>query len=76
VAVAFRSEEYDRRYREAESELNPVKRAALFIEMNDLVIKERVVIPVVQRSDVAAPNNRIKAALSPWKGPFWLLHDW
>jgi peptide/nickel transport system substrate-binding protein len=70
------NEEYDRMYREAESELDPVKRAALFIEMNDLLIKELAVIPVLRRSDMAAFNSSIKATLSPWEGPFWLLHDW
>ena len=53
----WRSEEYDRMYREAESELDPVKRAVLFIAMNDLLIKERAVIPVLRRSDVAAFNS-------------------
>ena len=72
----WRSQEYDRMYREAECELDPVKRAALFIGMNDLLIKERVVIPIVQRCDVAALNNKIRATLSPWEGPFCLLHDW
>jgi len=72
----WRDEEYDRMYREAESELDPVKRAALFIGMNDLLVKERAVIPVVRRSDVGAFTSSIKATLSPWEGPFWLLHDW
>src|SRR5262249_57066555 len=43
----WRSEEYDKLFRAAESELDPVKRAALFIKMNDLVIQNVVVIPVV-----------------------------
>ena len=34
----WRNEEYDRAYRAADSELDPVKRAALFVKMNDLVI--------------------------------------
>ena len=63
-------------YREAEPELNPVKRAGLLIGMNDLLIKERAVIPIVQRGDVAAFNKEIRATLSQWEGPFWLLHDW
>ena len=37
-----------------DKELDPVKRAALFIAMNDLVIKNVVVIPVVTRPGVAA----------------------
>src|SRR5439155_9633878 len=43
----WRSEEYDRVYRAAEVELDPVKRAALFVRMNDLVIQNVVVIPVL-----------------------------
>ena len=38
----------------AEDEMDPVKRAALFIQMNDLVIKNVVVIPV----GLAAPGGR------------------
>ena len=33
----WRSDEYDKTLRAAESEMDPVKRAALFIRMNDLV---------------------------------------
>src|SRR6266576_354694 len=39
----WRSEEYDRIYRAAEVELDPVKRAALFVKMNDPVIQNVVV---------------------------------
>ena len=34
----WRNEEYDKTFSAAEGELDPVKRAALFIKMNDLVI--------------------------------------
>jgi hypothetical protein len=34
-------------YREVECELDLAKRATLFIAMNDLVIEERVVIPIL-----------------------------
>jgi len=36
--VRWASAEYDRLWKEARTELDPVKRAALFIRMNDLVI--------------------------------------
>jgi peptide/nickel transport system substrate-binding protein len=72
----WRSEEYDRMYSEAERELDPAKRAALFVKMNDLLIGELAVIPVLRRSQVDAFGASIKATLSPWEGPFWLLHDW
>ena len=72
----WRSEDYDRLYRSVQSEFDPVKRASLFIEMNNLLIKERVIIPVVWRADVLGLNNKIRANLSPWDSPFWQLHDW
>jgi peptide/nickel transport system substrate-binding protein len=56
----WRSEEYDKLYRAAESEMDPVKRAALFVRMNDLVVQHVVVIPVVQRPRVAAVSNRLR----------------
>jgi peptide/nickel transport system substrate-binding protein len=73
----WRSEEYDKLFRAAESELDPVKRAALFIKMNDLVIQNIVVIPVVLRPAVAGINNRLKGAeQSGWDSNFWNLENW
>ena len=56
----WRSEEYDKLFRAAEAELDPVKRAALFIKMNELVIQNVVVIPVVFRPRVAAVSNTLR----------------
>ena len=73
----WRSAEYDKLYEAAGTELDPVKRAALFIAMNDLVIKHVVVIPVVFRPRVAAISNRLKdAAQSGWDSDFWNLRNW
>jgi peptide/nickel transport system substrate-binding protein len=73
----WRNEEYGKLYRAAESELDPVKRAALFIQMNDLVINNVVVIPVVWRPRVAAISNRLKNSIqSGWDGDFWYLPFW
>ncbi len=72
----WRNEEYDKIYRAAEAEMDPVKRAALFIKMNDLVIQNAVVIPVVQRPRVAAVSNRLRAEQSGWDSDFWALHNW
>jgi peptide/nickel transport system substrate-binding protein len=62
--------------RAAESELDPVKRAAHFIRMNDLVIENRVVIPVVARPRVAAISTKLRARMSGWDLDFWNLQDW
>ncbi len=65
--VRWANAEYDRLWKQAETELDPVKRAALFIRMNDLLIKDVVVIPVVWRKEVAAVSHTLRGlALSPW----------
>ena len=72
----WRNEEYDKLYRAGETEMDPVKRAALFIKMNDLVIQNVVVIPVVQRPQVSAVSNRLRAERSGWDSDFWALQNW
>jgi peptide/nickel transport system substrate-binding protein len=74
--VRWRSEEYDRIFREAENELDPVKRAALFIRMNDLVVGSNHIIPLVRRPLVSASLNNIRHVLSAWDNTFWLLGSW
>jgi peptide/nickel transport system substrate-binding protein len=76
-ATRWRSEEYDRTYNAADTELDPVKRAALFIKMNDLVIQNVVVIPVLWRTGVSASTTRLKGMdLSGWDSTFWHLPYW
>jgi len=72
----WRDQEYDETFRSAEGELDPVKRAALFIKMNDMVVEDAVVIPIVNRRSVAAISNKLKATLSGWDNDFWNLKDW
>ena len=72
----WRSEEFDRLHKEAEAALDPVRRAALYIQMNDLVVRRRVVIPIVYRPGVAALSNRLQAVPSGWDSSFWALQDW
>ena len=76
-ATRWHSEEYDRTWKAAESEMDPVKRAALFIKMNDLAIQEVVVIPVVWRPRVAVISHRLRnAEQSGWDSDFWNLPNW
>jgi peptide/nickel transport system substrate-binding protein len=74
--VRWRNEEYDRIFREAENELDPVKRAALFIRMNDLIVGSNHIIPLVRRPLVSASLNNIRHVLSAWDNTFWLLNSW
>jgi peptide/nickel transport system substrate-binding protein len=73
----WRNDEYDRLWRAAEGEMDPVKRAAMFIKMNDLVVRNVVVIPVIIRHAVFATANSIRGFdFSPFSGPLWRLVYW
>ena len=73
----WRNEEYDRIFRAAEGEMDPIKRAALFIRMNDLVIQNVVVIPVLWRNGVSAVQARLRGMeLSGWDVTLWRLSHW
>jgi peptide/nickel transport system substrate-binding protein len=72
----WRNDEYDKASRAAERELDPVKRAARFIAMNDMVVEDRVVIPLVYRPAVSALANNLRAPLSGWDNVMWDLKDW
>ena len=73
----WRNDEYDRLWRAAETEMDPAKRAALFIRMNDLVIQNVVVIPVFIRHAVFAVANSVRGFdFSPFSGPLWRLVYW
>lgn len=74
--VRWRNEEYDRIFREAEGELDPVKRAALFIRMNDLIVSSNHVIPLVRRPLVSGSLNNLRPVLSAWDNTHWLIGDW
>jgi len=75
--VRWSNAEYDRLWKQAETELDPVKRAALFIRMNDLLIEDVVVIPVVWRKNVSAVSHTLRGlALSPWDSVTWDLAYW
>ena len=72
----WKNDEYDKAFRAAEGELDPVKRAALFIRMNDLVTQNQAVIPVVFRPRVAAISSKLRAPLSGWDNDLFNLRDW
>ncbi|MBV8934843.1 MAG: peptide ABC transporter substrate-binding protein [Alphaproteobacteria bacterium] len=72
----WRNEEYDKAFHAAEGELDPIKRAALFIEMNEMVVGDPTVIPVVYRPGVSALSRRLRANLSGWDNVLWDLRNW
>jgi peptide/nickel transport system substrate-binding protein len=72
-----RNDEFDRLFRAAEVELDPTKRAALYIRMNDLLVQNAIVIPVSWRGSVSAVSNRLKDVThSGWESDLWRLAYW
>jgi peptide/nickel transport system substrate-binding protein len=72
----WRSEAYDAAFHAAQGELDPVKRAALFIRMNDLVCGDNAVIPIVNRPRVQAISNKLHVDISGWDNDVFNLRDW
>jgi peptide/nickel transport system substrate-binding protein len=73
----WRSAQFDRLWKKADNEMNPVKRAALFIKMNDLVVQSAVVIPVTWRNVLHAAANSL-AGVEPnsWDSIFGRIAYW
>ena len=74
--VRWQNAEFDALFRAAEGELDAVKRAALFIQMNDLVAQDGYVLPTIARTSVRAMNKRLVAPLSGWQGDTASLAYW
>ena len=73
----WRNDDYDRLWRAAETEMDATKRAAQFIRMNDLVVQNTVVIPVLVRHATFAVASPIRGFdFSPFSGPLWRLVYW
>ena len=60
-------------FKQAAVEIDPVKRAAFIIKLNDMVIRDIAVIPVVTRPSVAAVAKTLQAELSGFDSYIWDL---
>ena len=72
----WRNAEYDKAHEAAQAELDPVKRAALFVKMNELVINDGYIVPVVFRPRASAAGTRLVNHLSGWDNDLWALPHW
>ncbi|MCZ8316210.1 peptide ABC transporter substrate-binding protein [Phreatobacter sp.] len=72
----FVSKEADDAFKEAQNSLDPARRAALFIRMNDIFCGENILLPVLARTRMAACSNRLTPTLSGWDLDLWLLNAW
>jgi peptide/nickel transport system substrate-binding protein len=74
--VRWSNAEYDAAFKAVQNEFDPVKRAALFIKMNDLVISDGHVIPIFGRPRPRAFVNKLNAVPSAWDNDTWMLGFW
>jgi peptide/nickel transport system substrate-binding protein len=73
----WRNETYDRLWSAAEVEFDPVKRAAMFVQMNDLLWSQAAVIPESWRSRTSAAGARLRGLdLSGWDSTLWHIAYW
>ena len=77
TTTRWQSAEYDKLWNAAETEFDPVKRAAMFIRMNDLVVGNVVVIPEIWRNRSSASVTKLQAVdISGWDSSLANLSNW
>jgi len=68
---------YDKLYQQAKTELDPDKRRDLFIQMNDLLIEDVALIPLVHITLPAGVSTTLTGLdFTPWDVEVWNIKDW
>jgi peptide/nickel transport system substrate-binding protein len=76
-ATRWHNDQYDRLARAAQTEMDAVKRAAAYIQMNDLIAQHVVVVPFLWRGSASAISNRLHGTdLSGWDSDCWNIAHW
>ncbi len=71
------NDEYEKLFQQASTELDPKKREQLFIQMNDLIIKDVAMIPTVFFADAQGINPDLAdVVLTPWDNNTWNIENW
>jgi peptide/nickel transport system substrate-binding protein len=72
----WQNKDYDDVFRQAQRELDTVKRAAMFIKLNDLVVGDRYILPENNRLRATALKNRMVLHESGWDNDLWQIANW
>jgi peptide/nickel transport system substrate-binding protein len=68
---------YDTLYEQVTKALNPDQRLRLFIELNDFLIEDVALIPLVHVALAAAINTDVQGlSITPWDADVWNIADW
>ena len=68
--------EADKAYKAAQGELDPAKRAALLIKVNEIFCEANVILPLLSRTRVAAAANTLMHDHSGWDVDSWNIAAW
>ena len=72
----WQSKDYDDLYRELTREIDPVKRAALYIRLNDTVCAGHHVLPQLSRPRMSGLRKGLQTHSSGWDNDLWQLPNW
>jgi peptide/nickel transport system substrate-binding protein len=72
----WQNKDYGELYHQAEQELDVVKRAAMYIKLNDLAVGDNYILPVANRLNVTALNRDLAAPISAWDNDLWQIANW
>lgn len=69
--------DYDALYEQSTTELDREERRKLFIEMNDMLVEDAAVVPLVHIAVVSGSSRSLAGVdLSPWDADTWNIEDW
>ena len=69
--------DYDALWAETQKELDPKKRAELVIAMNDMLVEEMVILPLVHRATTVGVSDRLQGLNpTPWDLNTWNIAEW
>jgi peptide/nickel transport system substrate-binding protein len=68
---------YDALFEKSTTEVDPEKRRQLFVQMNDLLVQDAAVIPMVHWADVSGLGKAIEGFNpTPWDSETWNIAEW
>jgi peptide/nickel transport system substrate-binding protein len=70
------NKEFDALHEAAARELDPVKFAEIVRKMNQVLVDDVAVIPLVERYDVMGARRNLREQLSGWASTLWALPFW
>jgi len=68
--------EADKAYKAAQQELDPVKRAALLIKVDEIFCEANIFLPLLSRYIVGGAVNGLMTDISGWDVTTWNLASW